>query len=299
MRYQEFWFTEFPKQFINMGFEVYVLGNEKMKVKRGNVEMFSPINAAIKFECTQIDEYMNLELKDDDILFIADLSFPGIFMNILFHKRPSKVFSFCHATSINNFDYFGSVKQHKYPIEMAHAQMCDKIFIGSKYHENKLHWKNTVITYLPFSPFKTFPDEEKTIDIVSTSRPTLQKVDLKLEEEVENKFGKIVRKECKTWEQYYKFLGQSKILLITSHEDTFGLQIIDAIVNGCVPIARNSLAYPEILLQEYLYDSKWELIYIIEKVLEEDYHYQPPKILCEKQMNNFYKKIANEMRGVK
>lgn len=297
MRYQEFWFNEFPRQFTKFGFDVYTLGNEKMKVKRGNTEMFSPINTAIEFECSQIDEYMNIDLRKDDILFIADLSFPGFFMNVLYHKRPSKVFSFCHATSINKFDYFESVKQYKYPIETNHASMCDKVFVGSKYHQNKLQWKNTVVTYLPFPPFKTFPNEEKTTDIISASRPTPQKVDLELEEEVEKKFGKIKRMECKSWWEYYKFLGQSKILLITAKEDTFGLQIIDAVINNCIPIARNSLAYPEILDSEYLYDSKWELMYIIEKVLGGDYHYKAPKILCKKQMNNFYKKIVNEMRG--
>ncbi len=298
MRYQEWWINEFPKQFTKFGFDVYTLGDEKIKVKRGNTEMFSPINNAIEFECSQIDEYMKLELRDDDIMFIADLSFPGIFMNALFHKRPSKVFSFCHATSINKFDYFEPVREYKYPTETIHAKMCDKVFVGSKYHKNKLNWSNTIVTYLPFPPFKAFPNEEKTIDIISASRPTPQKVDLELEKEVEKKFGKIKRMECETWEHYYKFLGQSKILLITSHEDTFGYQIVDAILNGCIPIARNSLAYPEILSSEYLYDSKWELIYIIRKLLGGDYHYQSPKILCEKQMNNFYKKIVNEMKGV-
>jgi len=46
----------------------------------------------------------------------------------------------------------------------------------------------------------------------------------------------------------------SKILLITAHEDTFGYQIVDAIINGCVPLARNDLAYPELLPKEYLYN---------------------------------------------
>ncbi len=221
MRYQEFWFNEFPKQFTKFGFDVYTLGDKKIKVKRGNIEMFSPINTAIEFECSQIDEYMNLELRHDDILFVADISFPGFFMNVLYHKKPSKVFSFCHATSINKFDYFESVKQYKYPMETIHSKMCNKVFVGSKYHEQKLHWKNTIVTYLPFPPFKTFPNEEKTIDIISASRPTPQKVDLDLEKEVEKKFGKIKRMECDSWEQYYKFLAQSKILLITSYEDTF------------------------------------------------------------------------------
>lgn len=296
MRYQEFFFTEFPKEFEKMGFDVLVLGLKKvheMKIDRGDASMFSPIESTINFECSQINEYMHLELRDDDILFITDISFPGFFMNVLYHKRPSKVFAFCHATSINKLDYFEPVKQFKFPTETSHARMCDKIFVGSEYHQDKINWPNTIVTHLPFPPFKTFPGE-KTMDIISASRPTPQKVDLELENEVEKHFGKIKRVDCTSWEQYYKFLGHAKILLISAQEDTFGLQIVDAIINGCIPLARNSFAYPEILSRDYLYDNKYELFYKIEKVLNGNLHL--PDIQCEKQMSNFYKKIINEIR---
>ena len=42
-----------------------------------------------------------------------------------------------------------------------------------------------------------------------------------IENRVEKDFGKIVRKEFTSWEQYYKFLSEGKILLISSKEDTF------------------------------------------------------------------------------
>ncbi len=175
---------------------------------------------------------------------------------------------------------------------MTHSQLFDKIFIGSEYHKEKLGWDNTVVTYLPFHPFFSYINT-KVHDIVSASRPTPQKVCADTERRVEAAFSKIVRKSTGSWEEYFTFLSESKILLITSYEDTFGYQIVDAIMNGCVPIAPNRCAYPELLPKEYLYNNDDELFTLIDLVLEGKL--KVPKLLCEDQMNNFYNKIINEM----
>jgi len=296
LRYQEWWFTKLPEEFRKAGYEVIVLGEgyaEMMQHRRGALDMFSPINMAIELETEQIREYMMLDLKKDDVLFWSDLSFPGMFGTVLFHKRPSKMFAFCHATSINKGDYYEKYKDEKFIIETAFAMSFDKVFVGSKYHQDKLSWRNTVVTYLPLPPFEPQKDLIKKYDIMSASRPNPQKVDLKLEEEVESEFSKIHRPTSNTWEEYFDNLAKSKILLITSHEDTFGFQIIDAILNGCIPIARNSLAYPEILPWNYLYGNKNDLLQKIELAL--DNRLSVPVILCQDGMDNFYNKIIKEM----
>lgn len=298
MRYQEFWFTELPKKFREAGFEVITLGEkyaEMMACRRGDVEHFAPVRMAIEFETEQVREYSALKINSDDILFLADISFPGIFCSALYHYQPPRMFAFCHATSVNTLDYFWDWKGSKFPVETAHSLLFEKVFVGSHYHANKIQWPNTEVTYLPFPPILPYRNETKIYDIVSASRPTKQKVDSELEVEVEAEFGKIVRKDTYSWEEYYKFLGQSKVLLITSHEDTFGYQIIDAILNGCIPIARNSFAYPELLAREYLYDNKEELFDLLEIAL---WGLLPfPRIKCKKEMNNFYSNIIKTMKG--
>ncbi|MCK5347024.1 MAG: hypothetical protein KAR20_26625, partial [Candidatus Heimdallarchaeota archaeon] len=95
MRYQEWWISELPKQFEPHFDEVAVIvgkSNPNLQAQGGN---FSPVEEAIRWECDQIGTYMEMKLYDDDILFIADLSFPGLFPNILHHKRPKKTFMFC------------------------------------------------------------------------------------------------------------------------------------------------------------------------------------------------------------
>ena len=298
MRYQEWWYWKFEREFKNRGYEVHTLGSGKLmelQLKRGDAEMFSPIDTAIEFECMQINEFMSMDIDDNDILFLADISFPGIFSNVLFHKRTKYMYAFCHATSLNFQDYFSRHTPMKFPIESAHSKMFRKVFIGSQYHQEKLGWGNTVITYLPYHPFITQSTTEKKYDIVSASRPTPQKVDLKLEKKVEMKYSPIVRKEFDTWDDYFEFLRQSKVLLITSNEDTFGYQIVDAVTNDCIPLAPNRCAYPELLPKEYLYNSDEELYALINRCLAGEM--KVPELLCDREMKNFFNRIVKEMEN--
>jgi hypothetical protein len=317
LRYSEWWFWKLPEEFEKRGFEVLTLGRDKIKEmvhRRSGLDMFSPINQAIELETAQINEYMNLDLKDDDILFWADISFPGIFGHVLFHKRPKKMYAFCHATSLNVLDYYGKVRSDKFPIESSICRMFDKIFVGSCYHKNKLrvgghsvfgndaHWRNIMVSYLPFPPLEfDFPEIEKTIEIMSASRSNPQKIDESLEKLVEDTFCEIKRPISYTWYDYFYNLRSSKILLITAHEDTFGYQIVDAVMNNCIPLARRDLAYPELLPDEYLYNSSGELMRKIDYILNANVDWVPkvdvPKLLCEEQMNKFYDVICNEMKG--
>jgi len=299
LRYQEWWIYKIPQKLREAGFEVVTLGEKWLRLF-GNTpsdeSMFSPINMAITFEAEQIQEYMEMKLYTDDILFLADLSFPGFFGNVLYHKKPSQAYAFCHATSINTYDYFQDVSYSKFLVERAYAKVFDKIFVGSYYHRDKLQWDNIEIVYLPYPPFKgkSVKWEDKYYDIMSASRPTKQKVDLELEKEVGKKFSQVNRPISKSWGEYFNHLAYSKVLLITSHEDTFGYQIIDAILNGCIPIARNSLAYPEILPSTYLYSDKKELFRRLEDALSGKL--VVPQAMCHDEMEEFYKNIIETFR---
>ena len=312
LRYQEFWYKQFPIEFKKRGFEVITLGeNYLQKIKNERCEYkenFSPIKESILLETVQVNEYIDLDIKEDDILFLADISFPGIFCNALYHKSCSKMFAFCHATSLNNFDYFQNMRHSKFKVECSHSILFDKVFVGSNYHQQKLllgdklntYWNNTLVTYLPFPSVDVkITGKNKTIDIMSASRPTPQKVDFELENKVEKTFNlKIQRPVAKSWINYYWNLSSSKILLITAHEDTFGYQIVDAILNNCIPLARNSFAYPELLPREYLYNDEDELLHKIDYILNAGFNYLIPKVpnlLCQEQMNKFYDTICEEM----
>jgi L-fucose mutarotase/ribose pyranase (RbsD/FucU family) len=298
MRYQQFWFSEFPKQFEKYYDKVVVLGEKwissGMMQKYSNFRgMFSPVNVSTEFEVGQIIEFLGLNLYDDDTLFLADLSFPGFFTNVLHHKRPDKAFAFCHATSLNAYDYFQPVRDSKWLVESGHAKLFDTIFVGSHYHKKKLGWDNVIVSGVPKPPFDTFNDK-KTIDILSISRPSIQKVNKKFEKKIERNFGKIHRSECFTWASYYHMISNAKVVLFSGKEDTFGYGILEAVMNRSVPIAPNKFAYPELLSRAFLYENIDEAIYGIWNGIH--FPYQVPEIKCMDLVDNFYKNVVDVMK---
>jgi hypothetical protein len=303
LRYQEWWYVEFPKEFEKRGFEVVTLGKNYLNATKSSPEMFSPINEAIEFECQQVKEYMETKIYSDDILFLSDISFPGIFPSVLYHKRCKKQYAFCHATSVNNFDYYYPVKNPKFATETALSTLFDKVFVGSYYHREKLinhakelSWHNTVVTRLPFPPFKSSPNTKKSNFFCSASRPTKQKVNLDLEIEIESFYRnrKIYRFEASSWEDYYTRLSSCQYLLITSSEETFGYQVVDAIINNCIPIAPKAFSYPELLPEEYLYPQRAAASKIVDIIGNVN---SVPELNCKREMELFYDKIVYEMRG--
>ena len=306
LRYQEWWYTEFPKQLDQYFDEVIVIGKEELKYVQADEALFSPIQQAVDFELAQIGHYMALVLKPDDVLLLNDLSFPGLFTNVLLHKRPEKCFAICHATSKNKYDYFMNDRNVKYPIEKATARLFDKIFVGSKYHAQKLKWNNIEITPLPYPPMETLGMSLKTKNVVSASRICPQKRTISIEKQLERDLKLKIETSTgmKSWDQYYEFLSKSKVLLITAKEETFGYQIVDAILNGCIPIAPNSLSYPELLPKAYLYSNYAELKKIVAKIIKQNMpifedgknKIKVPQLKTQKASENFYKIIAKHLK---
>jgi len=306
MRYSEWWLPEFYTEFKKIYDEVIVLGTNYLSKhnndKSYNTEMFSPINRAMKFETSQMNDYMSLDIRDDDTLFLADISFPGVFCNVLYHRPCPKMYAFCHATSLNKYDYFMPMRQYKKKIEFEHARLFNKIFFGSQYSIDKTGWHNRYIdcknVALPDSPSNLIYNtgEEKSIDIVSVCRPSIQKVNKRTEKKVEKALGiKIHREEVNSWEEYSSLLTRSKILLVSSKEDTFNLTILDAIRCGCIPIVPNTLCFPEILETPWRYNDVEHLISILSNIIIFD-QLSIPEIKCKNKVDNFFEDLCDEMR---
>jgi hypothetical protein len=298
LRYQEFWYTELQKEFKKYYDEVIVLGGSFIYDNYDapyDKSLFSPIQQAITLELRQIDEFNNMNFYEDDTLFLSDLSFPGLFSNILHHKKCKNMFCFVHGTSKNNLDYFEPVKNSKWLVEKGQAKLFKKIFLGSYYHKNKLNWKNTCVVGVPVPSYKTF-NENKKYDIISVVRQNPQKISKKIEDKVERNFSKIIRKDVKNWDEYYRFLSSGKVLLITTKEETFGYSCMEAIMNNTIVIAPNNFSYPELLPQKYLYNDINDLDSKLWTALNGGFE-KPSKLLCQDVCENFYKNIINEMKG--
>lgn len=292
MRYQEFFISEIPKRLSNSFDEVLVLGKSVVHENDYNKSLFSPVDIAINFELEQTKEYMNLELKENDTLLHMDLSWTGLFHNILYHKRPNRNYVFAHGTSLNIGDYYEKDRVSKWLTELGNSKLYDKVFVATKYHADKLELDNTVIVGLPIPPWPTFK-EEKIYDIISVARPNPQKVDFELEEIVSKNFGPIVRKECRSWEEYYKFLSSAKIVLFTGLEETFGYPVMETILNHSIPICPNRCSYTELLDDSYLYHNTKDLLALIDNYLS--IYYLVPELKCLELCQNFYSNLITHM----
>ena len=276
MRYQSWWWEMLPVELSRYFTEVIILGKEYIeskKLQKQNKGLFAPIEEAVLLEIIQVKEYLKLELMENDVLFLTDLSFPGIFSSVLFLKKASKMFAFCHATAKNRYDLFLKDRKAKYGVEKSISLLFDKIFVGSYYHKNKLGWGDILeVLYLPFFPYKfDIQPKLKLYDFVSVARKTRQKRNMKLE----NLLLKNVKFNLddtegifKFWKDYFDFISNHNGMLITSNEETFGYQVMDAIANDCIPLAPRNFAYPELLDDKYLYSGYEELKEKVIAILE-------------------------------
>jgi hypothetical protein len=297
LRYQEWWINEFQRHFNILFGEVVTLGYRPLVEQRAQQGSFAPGREAIKFETEQINEFMEMKLRDDDILLLNDLSYPGLFAHVLFHKRPKKCFAICHATSKNRFDIFADDRKIKYPIERKVAELFDDIFVASAYHVHKLGWKNLRMFPFPYPPFEVDVPNSfiRVYPIISVARDSKQKRSVTIEKEVERSFKcKILHPKVFSWnEYYYEALGRSKVMLITAKEETFGYQVLDAVLAGCIPVAPNHFSYPELIPKEYLYNNLNELFDILIKALSG--RLPVPKLLTESNSLKFYQYLTEHM----
>jgi len=299
MRYTEWWIDLFEQQLSSYFSEVITLGysylykNGKYEINEpDNIGSFNSLKNSIEFETYQIQEYIDLEIKNDDIILLADISFPGLFGNVLYHKRPKKCFAICHGTSKNNYDIFEKDRYSKWQVESGYAELFNKIIVASDYHRRKLKWLDTIVIPFPDPPMIYESNEkEKTIDIISVSRKCKQKIDDIIEEQIEDRYGPIYRNTYDNWGDYFDALSKAKILLITSKEETYGYQIIDCLKygNGCIPIAPNQFSYPELLTEDYLYNrfDIMELYRKIDLILDNKFEHK----LNFKSNDCFFKKL--------
>lgn len=302
MRYSEWWISELEKEFQKHYDEVITLGKnsliyfkDKWYDKCGS--SFASTDKAIQFEQFQINEFLNLKLEPNDTLFLADISFPGFFSNVLHHKRIKNAYAFCHGTSKNAYDYFQDSRHSKWLVESGHSKLFKKIFVATRYHKSKLGWKNIQVVGIPKHSYNLNPFHSQFVkenNIISVSRDGIQKRNKRIEKNVEKQFDKIVRSEFNNWVDYYQFISKSKIMLITSKEETFGYQVMDAVTYDCIPLAPNNFSYPELLSKRFLYNSKKDLMEKIDYYLDMKNWYVP-KLLNQDLIDGFYDNIIRIM----
>ncbi len=76
---------------------------------------------------------------------------------------------------------------------------------------------------------------------------------------------------AKSREEYLKLMTMANVLMITSHQDFFGISIVEAIAAGCFPLLPNRLSYPEHIASDEasncIYESDQVLLSKVEEIV--------------------------------
>src|SRR6188508_1070991 len=144
LRYQSWWLERLA-EYHHYFDEVLLIAPpiEEAVVPKG---FFAPLDAALRYETAQIEYYVKkVILRPDDALLLCDISYPGLFANVLFHKRPKRCFAICHGSALNRFDIFAGDRWAKRPVENGVSRLFDTVFVASEYHKRKLCWPNVTV----------------------------------------------------------------------------------------------------------------------------------------------------------
>ena len=62
MRYQEWWYTKFPEEFIKRGYEIITIDGLDKHINY-DTKLFSPVEASIQYEIQQIHDFVFYNTK--------------------------------------------------------------------------------------------------------------------------------------------------------------------------------------------------------------------------------------------
>ena len=219
------------------------------------------------------------KIKDGDVIFLADLWFPGVEMLAYIRNMTRvnfKIFGIFHAGTWDRNDFTfktGMRKWGKY-IEAGWIRLADKIFVATEYHKEliiehnaRINRNKIIVTNgLPFEAHEVRREVPKENIVVFPHRLDVEKrpdlfdgIVMAIKAHYPHLKWKFLKTKtcCKTKEEYYQLLGKAKIAISFAEQETFGYAMLEAVANGCVPIVPNALSYEEmdIYPEEYCYDN--------------------------------------------
>lgn len=282
-RYSAQWIRWFEAKFKYWNIDYEIIYGKSLSASVSVGAVFNPVSIS-HYRATQLAKIHKLiatgKIKDGDVIFFDDGQFPGV--EQIAHYLPQiglnvRLYSFFHAGTWIETDYvnrFGLARWMKWE-ERAWFEIFDKIFVATKHHYDEItktlpeYKDKIVITGEPFcsqeieqsGTQKVF--SKRTIELVYPFRCDPEKgVDtwLKIVHTIRKKLNRPVT-YCHTYltttnkQEYYNTLGNSKIILSTATEETFGIATAEAVIMGCIPILPKRCAYPDIYPEEFLYTS--------------------------------------------
>jgi hypothetical protein len=314
-RYTADWVQQFEDEFksLKVPFKTIFGASTPSKVSDGGVLNACGTNI---YKVTQLSailqEIGDGSVKDGDVIFFADLWFPGI--ESLFYVRDQvgidfKVCGILHAGTWDRADFTNRYGMRRWAadIEKGWLSQFDMIFVATAFHKAIICMDghkpdNIYITGLPFygralrdntptcdrEDIVVFPhrcDPEKHPEMFDTMAVAFPKY----------KFVKTI--ECtKNRKEYFELLAKAKIMVSFADQETFGYSTLEAMALGVRVFVPDRLSYTETVPTECRYNSIGELYAKVHDEMEKtpmEYYYYP----CIEYWEDSIWRMVSEMRG--
>lgn len=220
-RYTAQWYRWFPKEFREAGYDVVVIDGGKVTNYKVGTGRFMDVFDGHLWEFNQIEKLVKFiksgRIKDGDIIFFADIEFPGNVHTVkrllkLLGKR-TRCYGVLHAGSYTEMDFVSTLADSMKYLELSWLLVFDGIFVASNYHKRRIlerrilpygadfdksRMENNI--YVTGNPWycdtikKSYikPREDRKIDVIISDRPDPEKrVDVALEMAVNSEARKI------------------------------------------------------------------------------------------------------------
>ena len=295
-RYTADWVEQFENEFRKNNVECETILGTNVTSKINNGCVLDACGTHI-YKFSQLDNLIDKinrgEVTSGDIIFVADLWFPGL--ESLFYIRNMtkidfKIVGILHAGTYDKYDFTvrNGMRQWGRYLEASWLTEIDLIFVATNFHK-ELILSNSILGYsisskikvtgIPFyaqelrekyKPMKkerivVFPhrcDVEKHPDIFDNFEKGLKSNP----EYMDVKFIKTIE-ETKNREEYFKLLSSSSIMLSFADQETFGYSTLEAMALGNKVIVPNRLSYVETVPEHMRYNTLKEAMDMLKKSL--------------------------------
>lgn len=161
-------------------------------------------------------------------------------------------------TAQHNMDYWG---EH---IERGWFNIYDAVVVASEYHRSllmKTRQPNCLLYVIPwkvevpeFLRDHTVWEVDKKDRVVFPHRHNLEKTSGMFQEiDCSPYLWMDTTIHCKTKQEYYKALADSKICVSFSYQETFGIAMVESVLLGCIPLVPDRLSYREMYPDPFRY----------------------------------------------
>lgn len=288
-RYTAQWLDLFPREFERRSIDYEVVLGKSLSSKLRPGDVLDPVGTNY-YKCVQLASLCRLikqgQIQNDDILFFADLWFPGLEMIPYIACRTKtncRIFGVMHAGTYDTWDFTRQEGMEPWGkhLENSWLRFIDGVFIGSEYHKSILCKRRRA------DPRKVYvtglPLDFDAMDIVKSEMPAKQNIVvfphrlvpekrpqtfISVSKRVKNADFVMTMKSPVSKLDYYKLLARSKVTFSSALQETFGIGTLEAIYLGCTPVLPNRLSYPTMYPKEYLYSDLDEAVSLVKKFLK-------------------------------